>query len=278
MADSLAELLLSTGLVTSAGVAAARDEAARSRKDFAVCLIDLGLVNERRLAESVAQASDTLLLDSIDEHSVAAVQHYIPKAVARELQVVPLRVLDGQLFVVMVNPLNAEAIDILRAATARAIQAITGVRSDIARLVNRFYVDPATDEETPFHFSNETLLRRPPELDFLRDAGTYTADPFATIAPRDPATLPYLHDAVPVQNEEEFGTMIARPADRDLGTLSPPPVPPDQTEPPREDTTAPTNPFVGIERRLDQIVGMIRNIENRLDRLESVLQEHAVRR
>ena len=244
MSQSLAELLLRNGLVTPDGLAAARAEAARTHKRLAESVIDLGLVEERRLADAIARASDTSLVDPIPDDGAAAARHYIPNAIARELHVVPLRVLDDQLFVVMVNPLDREMIDVLHAVTTRTIRPMTGVRSEIGRLVSRFHRDDAAadDEEAPFHFSNETLLHRPAGLDFLRE----------TMQPAD----------------EEFGTMIARPADRESVPVQPADEPHGIGE-----ATAPTNPIVGVERRLDQIVGMIRNIERRLDGLESLLHD-----
>ena len=279
MAESLSELLLRIGLVASDGLATARAEAARTGKHLAECIIDLGLVEERRLAEWIARASDLSVVDPIPEDAAAAVQHHIPAAIARQLNVVPLRMSGGQLFVVMVNPLEGDAIDMLKAVTTRTIYPTIGVRSEIARLVTLLYPDePAPAEEAPFDFSDQTLMRARPDLSFLRDldAGGM-GDPMATISPRTVAIAGYMHQSAPSEPDEEFGTMIARPADGDRGTLPAilPPAPVQARGEARggEDATAPTNPIVGIERRLDQIVTMIRTIEKRLDRIESLFQD-----
>jgi hypothetical protein len=236
MAENLDELLVRSGLVTQAALTAARADAARTRKRLPETLIDLGLVTERRFAEWMAQISGTPLVDPIPEDAAEAVLRHVTRAIARELQVVPVRIVEEQLFVAMVNALDREAIQLLETITPLKIRPVTGVRSEIERLVNRFY----PEEEAPFDFSNQTLLRRPAGLDFLRDL-----------------------DAPP--EDHEFGTMIAAPAP------APAPVRDEEPQPPREESTAPTNPLIAIERHLEQIVRMIRNVEKRLDDLEARL-------
>lgn len=252
MAETLDELLVRSGLVTQAALAAARTDAARTRKRLPETLIDLGLVTERRFAEWMAQTSRTALLDPIPAEAAEAVAHHVTRAIGRELQVVPVRIVDDRLFVAMVNALDHQAIRLLETMTRRTIRPVTGVRSDIERLVNRFYPPDfdaaditilpratvnfelqqpaAAAEEAPFDFSNETLLRRPAGLDFLREP--------------DP------------REDREFGTMMVAPA---------------EPEPAREESTAPANPLLAIERHLEQIVRMIAGVEKRLDALEARL-------
>jgi hypothetical protein len=162
-------------------------------------------------------------------------------------------------------------VDVIQAAAGIAVRPMTGIRSDVRQMIGRLYPDefdpsettilpasarpyvppapdPAAPEAEPFEFSSETLLRRPPELDFLRE----------------PAPAP----------EVEFGTVILRrPPDFEHDTQ--PPLPASSAEPqaPAEDSTAPTTPFIQIERRLDQIVRMIRRIEERLESLETLARD-----
>lgn len=294
MASNLEPLLIHSGVVTPEGLHAARADAARTRKRLPETLIDLGLVTERRFAEWVAQVSRTPLLDPLPADTAESVLQHVTRAIAREVQVVPLRLDGEQLFVAMVNPLDREAVQLLETVTRLSIRPVTGVRSDIERLVNRFYPEdfaaaditilpPVTanfelqeparsaalsQDEAPFDFSNETLLRRPAGLDFLRDA----AGSDAPAVDHEFGTLMASPLPSPAA-DQEFGTMMAAPA-RDLDTL-PPPASAGASQPPETkavgESTAPTNPFVAIERQLEQIVRMIGRIERRLDDLEARL-------
>jgi len=288
--ERLGEMLVQGGLVTDAGIAAARADAAQTKKRLPETVIDLGLVNERRFATWMAQISGSPLVDPIPEDAATAVQQRVTSGVARELQVVPLRYMDEGLEVVMVNPLDRGATDVLQAVTGLHIRPMTGVRSEIERLVNRLYPQeieapdvtilppsgqfalvtdgeaplegeaPPAEEAAPFDFSNETLLRRPPGLDLIQDWSVPDAD-------------------------GEFGTIVAG---RMRGTVPetaepapPPPVPPPPSEHVSknagDDSTLPTNPVAGLERRLDQVVRVMTNIEKRIDDLKVALANLANR-
>jgi hypothetical protein len=278
MADGLDELLARSGLVTDAALAVARADAARSRKRLADSILDFGFVTERRFADWIAQISRTPLVEAIPEEEASALRAQIPMAIARELQVVPLRLVEDQLFVVMVNALDGHAIDVIQAAAGLTVRPMTGIRSDVRRAVSRLYpeeFDPSettilpssarpfvpetplaasSGERAPFEFSSETLLRRPAELDFLRDPGP--------------------------GSDVEFGTVISRPLPENLEHDTQPPVPAQASADPGtpgEDSTAPTNPLIEIERRLDQIVRMIHRIEERLDTLETLTRDSGER-
>lgn len=284
MAETLEELLIRSGLVSSAQIVAARADAARTRKRLPETLIDLGYVSEQRFAEWIAQASRTPLVDPLSEEAAASLQTKISPGIAREFEVVAVRLVDQQLYVAMVNPLDAAILDVLQATTQLNVRPVTGVRSAVERMVSTLYppvldspditLQPATlnfeledpfatappaaappGREEPFDFSNETIMRSRRDLEdlFRADAANRDAD-------------------------EEFGTMMAAsaPSFKDHDTLPPPPA----AQPPKavgDESTEPTNPFVGIERRLDQLTKMMKKLQKKLDDLDAMLA-HIVNR
>ncbi len=165
MEETLEALLLKSQLVTESQLGAARVDAARTRKRLPETLIDLGFIDERQIAECLAQVSRTPLIDPLPEESAAAIQHKISSAIGRELEVIPIRLDQDTLFVAMVNPLDRNTLEVLAATTGLKIQPMTAVRSAIERLVKGFYSD---DYGAP----DITVLPATPEFQIVSDRDT----------------------------------------------------------------------------------------------------------
>jgi len=253
MEPKFESLLLESGIVSEAQLAHAHAESERTHQPLALVLIDLGLVPEKRFAEWIAHVSDTPLLEPIPEEAVAAVEQTVTRDVGREYQVVPLRQEGDVLHVVMVNPLDSEAIRILQTTTGLTIFPVSGVRSSIERLVNRFYpADHAT-----------AITLHPPRAFPALDAGSATF-----VRPVDARPL-----ETSVPDEIEFGTMIAKPKAKTVSADAPrgPKSSSGKSRP--TDATNPTNPFVTLERRLNQMSKTLNKIQRRLDAMDKTLSE-----
>lgn len=263
MEPKFESLLLESGIVTEAQLAHAHAESERTRKPLGLVLIDLGLVPERRFAEWIAHVSNTPLMEPIPEEAAAAVEHTVTRDVGREYQVVPLRQEGDVLHVVMVNPLDRETIQILQTTTGLTILPVSGVRSSIERLVNRFYpADHATDVTLHSSRAFRTL-----------DAGSATfVRPVNARMPAGESRLgPPLETSAP--DEIEFGTMIVKPKATTVSADAPkgPKSSPGKSRP--SDTTNPTNPFVTLDRRLNQMSKTLNKIQRRLDAMDKTLSE-----
>src|SRR3954452_21778418 len=114
---TLEQLPVDTRLLTPAQLAAAQRDANVRHKRLAAALIDLGLIAERRLAEWMAKVTDLPIVDPLPGGAIAQLQHRISPQIAREYQVVPLAIERDALTVATMNPLDQNALEILRHAT-----------------------------------------------------------------------------------------------------------------------------------------------------------------
>lgn len=256
MTESFDELLLQSGLVTQPQLSAARADAARTRKRMPETLIDLGFVNERRFAQWAAQISRTRLIDPLPEVAAAKIQHKISKAIARDLDVVPVALQQNMLSVAMINPMDTNALSVLRATTGLNIQPMTGVRSAIARLVKRFY---------PEDYGAPDITLLPPQPNF---------DPVS-----DHDTLPPLTAAGSVEEPDfDFSdvTLITTASGVSLASKHAGPARPNSAEELRpaagpDDSTSPTAPLIALQRRVEQLARMIAKMQKQLDEITAIV-------
>ena len=170
---SLEELLVSTNLITSPQLAVVQTESEQRRRPVAQTLLDLGIVNDRRFAEWMANVTKLPLVDPLLPDVVHDVDRYLARAVAREYEVAPIDVNADEMTVAMVNPLDQTCLDVLHTTTGMKIHPVVAIHSQLKPIVDRFY--PATEPEKgafdpsatrvagtkdePFQFGTETLLR-----------------------------------------------------------------------------------------------------------------------
>ncbi len=254
MGDRLDEVLLKSGLISEEQLATAKADAARTRKRLPETLIDLGMIEERQFARWMAKVSRAPLVDPISEDESAAISHKITRGVGREIEVVPIRIVGEELHVAVTNPLDRSAIDMVAATTGFRVRPFTGVRSVVERLVNRFYPEDydaaditllptqtfegpisGSEEKPPFEFSNETLM--------------------GSVRPLTVAGTP----------DDSHGTIIAKGVQPPSSSAS--------RAGQQDISTNPTNPFIAVERRFDQLAKMISRIEKRLETIEAALLE-----
>src|SRR5438874_220671 len=124
---SLESLLVDTHLISPVQLAIAQRDAEKSGKRLAQAVIDLRFVPERRFAEWLASSCAIPLLDPIPETGVTELQRRIPRAIAREYEVVPVALRDDELTVATVNPLDEACLDVLRTTTGLTIKPVVAV-------------------------------------------------------------------------------------------------------------------------------------------------------
>jgi len=124
----LAGLIVGEGLVTPAAMDAARTEASRAGRPLVEVLVDQGVVDELALAEVLARAVGTVVLDLSVRGLDAEVAHLVPEELARRHLAVPIApdILTASLRVAFADPLDA--------AARAALQEVTGL--DVAVLVS----------------------------------------------------------------------------------------------------------------------------------------------
>lgn len=256
---SLEELLVSTNLVSPPQLAAAQHDAEQRRRPLAQTLIDLGLVDERRFAEWMADVTKLPLVDPLSPDMVHEVERYVSRAVAREYEVVPIDVEADEMTVAMVNPLDTTCLNVLHATTGMKIHPVVGVHGQVKTLVDHFYpadepasgaFDPSATmvapAKAPFEFGTETLLRSASApLEFDESIGSETR-----ILPVEP---------LPPQAEIEPGAAPADPA---------PPLPAAEGEPQLD----------RIERSLIDLIRHVESLHRRIEAIDQTLARILTRR
>ena len=155
-------------------IAIAKRDAEMRHKRLAPTLIDLGLIDERRFATWISDITAVPLVDPLPDDTVFALERRLPRAIAGELQVVPIRLEGDRLTVAMIDPTDDETTEVLRKTTGLDIRPAVGRYEELMRLVRRFYpeddaeptilpgplpMDASTETETaPFEVGSQTLV------------------------------------------------------------------------------------------------------------------------
>ncbi len=173
----LAGLLVAQGLVPRASLDAARAEALRASRPLAEVLVDRGLVDEQALAEALARAMGTVVLELAGRTLDAEVAHLVPEDVARRHLAVPIApdTLTASLRVAFVDPLDAEARAAVQEVTgldvAVLVTTLSGVRATLDRQYGRAERAGASSPASPRDdLAPETTRRTDAALDAERTA------------------------------------------------------------------------------------------------------------
>ncbi len=101
-------------------------------------LLELGSIDETALAAGLAQQFGIPLADLRNETPDPQVVEFVGEELARKHTVIPLRQVDGRVFLAIADPLDTEAIEELT-QHCRRIGLLMGTRSDIERLLDSSY-------------------------------------------------------------------------------------------------------------------------------------------
>jgi type IV pilus assembly protein PilB len=149
---TLDELLMQTRLLTPEQLVNARKEAVQRQQRLAPTIIDLGLVDDRRFAKWISEAARVPMVDALSSAAVEPLARRIPRAVAREHEVIPLALEGRSITIATVDPLDIASLDAIRAATRMDVRPLVGVLGQIRHAVARFYpedtIEPKRDDES----------------------------------------------------------------------------------------------------------------------------------
>jgi len=126
----LHEVLLDAGLITPEQLEAAQ-QARQEGQSIADTLIAQGSITPRDVAMALSLQLNLPLID-LKRHTVQ--QHaldLLPEEIARRYNVTPLDVIDGELIVVMENPLDIQAIEDISIRAGVRVRPAVGTRADI---------------------------------------------------------------------------------------------------------------------------------------------------
>ena len=154
----LGELLLSLKLINKEQL----DQALSMQRDTAAplgsILVSLGYVREDQLLNALA-AQDGVAPWRIDEQPPAQdALAKVPPHVCRALQVIPVRLQGGLLVLAMRNPLDLDAIDMIRNLTTHRIEPVLAEEGRLGRAIDR-YCHEGTSVAAVDGFVSEALVQ-----------------------------------------------------------------------------------------------------------------------
>lgn len=188
-------------LLVQEGVAAPREQirgvlelAERDGRHPAAALVEEGIVGEDVLAEILARACGTIVVD-LDRGTIEPdAPEIVSGALARELLLVPVASVAGKLRVAFVNPLDAHAVRAVQNASGMPVQPLVGTLSGVRQAIEMVYTGrtrrvlrpPSSD--IPHEITRK--VEAPPGVEPAKDtAPVYRLEQEATIEQRHEALL-----------------------------------------------------------------------------------------
>ena len=135
---SLADLLLTEGLISRADLTRAQLEQQRQGKSLARVLIELELFTEAGLVAALAKHLGLEFVELADRQIDTVAAAMVPESLCKRHAVLPIGFTDdGRIILAMSDPANVLAIDDVRTITDRDVQAVVATRADIFDAIDR---------------------------------------------------------------------------------------------------------------------------------------------
>ena len=109
-------------------------------------LIGTGVLDDESIARSLAKQMKLSCIPLQRMEIAAEVISLVPVEVAKSHLLVPVKISEGKLLVAMFNPLDAEAIQILRMTTNHRIEVAVAARGDILQALAKHYPSEFLDQ------------------------------------------------------------------------------------------------------------------------------------
>jgi hypothetical protein len=135
----LGNLLVTRGFVHESELQYALSLQAQSGHPIGQILIELGLITERDLVELLAEQRRMQVLDPARAVCDAEMLKRLPKADAHRLGALPIRLVDGQIDVVIADPSNGNAIAELMNLLGGRLRLFLATRAAIDAAIDRVY-------------------------------------------------------------------------------------------------------------------------------------------
>ena len=135
----LGERLLATGLIKPEQLDLALREAQRLGIFLGESLVQLGFINEDVLTTSLAQDTETPVMDVSDCFIHPEVLELVPLDLARQYQVIPIRQEGHILTIVLADTYNVMAIDAIERTTGLNVEVMTAPSQKIMEAIECQY-------------------------------------------------------------------------------------------------------------------------------------------
>jgi type IV pilus assembly protein PilB len=135
----LGDILLDTGLLTSAQLSSALVEQRRLGRSLGRVLVDLGMVTEGQLVGALATQIGLQFVDLTEYPVDATAVSSISAAVARRHVALPISFEEGRLVVAMADPANVFAVDDIRSLTGHEVKPVVATKADLMVAIDRYH-------------------------------------------------------------------------------------------------------------------------------------------
>jgi type IV pilus assembly protein PilB len=139
--EKLLTLLTDEGLVTTAAIKSAQEEAAKNGKPLMVALTEQHLVDDELLTHAIAQVSGVPyvnLSNSLIDQNVLAL---LPEDIAERFMAVPLAEVQNRLAVAMIDANNVQAVDYLANRIQRPIKVFMASEAGVRHVLDQYRTD-----------------------------------------------------------------------------------------------------------------------------------------
>jgi type IV pilus assembly protein PilB len=135
----LGEILIDSGLITEEALSKALALQKQLGKKLGEVLVSEGFTTNEQIMEAVKNQLGIQIMNLNSINIRPDIIDIIPESIARKYEVIPVDVMNGQLLVVMSDPLNFFAIEDIRIATGYAVKLSIALRDSILEHIERYY-------------------------------------------------------------------------------------------------------------------------------------------
>ena len=135
----LGDLLVSAGLITEEQLTAALAAQKGTNKRLGTVLQEEGLITESELIEALQMQLGIEFVDLSKVSIPTELVQMLPKNIAKQYQVVPVKLVRDELYLAMSDPLNFYAIEEVRKASRRKVVPMVAMSSAVERAIQILY-------------------------------------------------------------------------------------------------------------------------------------------
>lgn len=135
----LGEILVDSGVITENSLNVALELQKKLGKKLGEVLVTEGFTTNEQIVEAV---KGQLGIQSINLNNINIRQdiiEVIPEGIARKNEVIPVDIINGQLLVVMSDPLNYYAIEEIKVSTGYVVKPAIALRDEILNNIDKYY-------------------------------------------------------------------------------------------------------------------------------------------
>lgn len=135
----LGELLIAAGAITEEGLQRGLELQKGTKDRLGTALIKNGIITELQLIEALQMQLGIEFIDLTKTNIPTELAQAVPKNIARQYQVVPVKVQKDQLFLAMSDPLNFYAIEEVRRAVHKRVVPMVAMASAVEHSIQILY-------------------------------------------------------------------------------------------------------------------------------------------